>query len=62
MANSRWCKNDMKARRVPCIVVVNDFDGFDDRFSTVAGDDAATRIYMGDAWRPGIHWGGFVIG
>ena len=48
--NSPFSKDDMKARRVPCIVVYdnNDCPAFVYRYSQIAGDDNSTKIYFGD--------------
>ncbi len=47
--NSRWCKNDMKARKVPCIIAVkNPDDWHDDEFDYYLGDDNAIKLYFGD--------------
>ena len=49
-----WCKDDMKARRIPCIVIkkLEDDDWrLDERaeyFSKIVGDADALKIYFGD--------------
>lgn len=55
--NSYYCKDDMIARRVPCILTLVDTEPYYNdvySYSQVAGDDNAQRIYMGDSfedWR-----------
>ena len=51
--NSPWCKDDMKARKVPCIVVVSDPDylWYDD-FDVMNAHDKAIRFYFGDKMEP----------
>ena len=44
-----WCKDDMKNRRIPCIVAVKYDEGeSEEYFSRVVGDDKAIKIYFGD--------------
>lgn len=48
--NSNWCKNDMKDRLVPCIIVVpNEPDYDDNNFSKYICSDKIIRIYFGDS-------------
>lgn len=52
-ANCPWCKDDMRDRRVPCIIVVpkpDDKYSFVDEksFSTYAGDDNVVKFYFND--------------
>ena len=49
--NSRWCKDDMVARRVPCIIAVPKEvykDSWDDSFDAWAGSDGIQKFYFGD--------------
>ena len=49
--NSRWSKEDMIARRVPCIIAVPKEvyqDSWDDAFDTWAGADGIKKYYFGD--------------
>lgn len=52
VTNSEWCKDDMVARRVPCIIVVpkeladDDWCGQD--FAHWVGVDGVQRYYFGD--------------
>jgi len=54
--NSRFCKDDMKARKVPCIIAVPIDDAnkrWDyDRFADWASSANAIRFYMGDPMSP----------
>lgn len=52
-ANSLWRKDDMRDRRVPCIIVVpkpdERYSYVDERsFSTYVGDDNVTKFYFND--------------
>ena len=50
-SNSRWSKEDMIARRVPCIIAVPKEvhqDSWDDAFDTWAGADGVKKFYFGD--------------
>ena len=48
--NSEWSKNDMKERRVPCIIVVPPEQvGWSDSFSHYINDSHVTRYYFGDS-------------
>jgi len=51
--NSEWSKDDMRDRKVPCVIIVphgicNKSGYFDDSFDTWVGADGVIRIYMGD--------------
>lgn len=50
--NSPWCKDDMKARLVPCLLVVpQEIVGdrwIDDAFSVWLGADGVKKFYFGD--------------
>jgi hypothetical protein len=49
--NSRWSKEDMVARRVPCIIAVPKEvhqDSWDDAFDAWAGADGIKKYYFGD--------------
>lgn len=50
--NSPWCKDDMKDRKVPCIVAAKITDPSDwhpcDEFLHWLASDASTKIYFGD--------------
>ena len=47
--NSRWCKDDMKARKVPCIIAIENPDDFhDDYFDYYLGDVRTVKFYFGD--------------
>lgn len=58
--NSKWSKEDMKNRKVPCICVLEekfkieyeDFDSFND----ISNNDKSIRIYFGD--KINDEWGG----
>ena len=52
--SSRWCKDDMKARKVPCILAVENSDKvlFSDNFNTMSMDSRAIRFYFGDKMEP----------
>ena len=51
--NSRWCKDDMKARKVPCIVAIENPDTFyDDDFDGMNAHSEAIRFYFGDELEP----------
>ncbi len=54
--NSEWSKDDMKARRVPCVIVVpqavlQDHWSSED-FNEFIGDDRVRRVYFGDPLEP----------
>lgn len=47
--NSIWCKDDMKERRVPCIVVLDkEYLNYNDNFDTIVTHSKAKRYYFGD--------------
>ena len=48
--NSEWCKNDMKERKIPCIIVVPPelVDTYHEEFNYYLGMDGIKRIYFGD--------------
>ena len=49
--NSSWCKDDMVARKVPCIIVVPKEvykDSWDDSFDIWVGADGIKKYYFGD--------------
>lgn len=47
--NSCWSKDDMKARKVPCIVALENPDWMeDDIFSVAVANDKAVKFYFGD--------------
>ena len=48
--NSEYCKEDMKNRRVPCLIAVPFVgdDYWDDSFEHWVGADGIIRIYFGD--------------
>lgn len=47
--NSGWCKDDMKARTVPCIIVVQDtLDLYDRDFAKNMGRADIQKFYFGD--------------
>lgn len=51
--NSEWSKDDMKARRVPCIVAVPSDNYWGDReFNGFIADDRAIKFYFGDKMAP----------
>lgn len=52
--NSRFCKDDMKDRNVPCIVVYkrDDYSGWDETYAAIVGADKAIRFYFGDKMEP----------
>ena len=49
--NSEWSKDDMKARKVPCILVFPEDKGglWDDSFEKNLGRKDAIKIYFGDS-------------
>ena len=59
--NSRWSKDDMKKRKVPCIVVTDDNDSWDDRFSTAMADESSRKIYFGDKADSLMSCGGAIL-
>jgi hypothetical protein len=50
--NSRWCKDDMKARRVPCICILKSEDIGENEylydFKDIIGNNKAIKYYFGD--------------
>lgn len=48
--NSEYCKNDMVARKVPCIIVVpsNLVEDYNENFYHYISMDGVTKIYFGD--------------
>lgn len=51
--SSCWCKNDMKARKVPCIIAVpKPDDWYDDEFDRYVGDKKTIKFYFGDKMEP----------
>ena len=50
--DSSWCKDDMRDRKVPCLVIVpKDVVGedvFNDNFDYWLGNEGALKIYIGD--------------
>ena len=48
--NSEYCKNDMVARKVPCIIVVpsNLVEDYNENFYHYVSMDGVTKIYFGD--------------
>ena len=55
--NSRWSKDDMKKRKVPCIVVTDD----NDSFSTAMADESSRKIYFGDTAESLMSCGGAIL-
>ena len=56
-SGSGYCKNDMKARKVPCIIVVPadiDDDSWDSSFAYWVGADGVQRYYFGDKMEPEV--------
>ena len=53
VTNSDWCKDDMKARKVPCIIAVPKPDAWhDDDFDRYVGDEKTIKFYFGDKMEP----------
>lgn len=54
--NSSYCKDDMKARKVPCIVALKDADedywDTENEFGKIAANDNAIKFYFGDELEP----------
>lgn len=46
--NSRWCKDDMRDRKVPCIVAGKGDSYYNAEFDYFLAQDASTKIYFGD--------------
>ena len=59
--NSRWSKDDMKKRKVPCIVITDDNDSWDDNFSTAMVDESSRKIYFGDTAESLMSCGGAIL-
>ena len=59
--NSRWSKDDMKKRKVPCIVITDDNDSWDDNFSTAMADESSRKIYFGDTVESLMSCGGAIL-
>ena len=59
--NSRWSKDDMKKRKVPCIVITDDNDSWDDNFSTAIADESSRKIYFGDKAEILLSCGGAIL-
>lgn len=61
--NSHWCKDDMKERKVPCIIVVeNPSPWHEGEFEYYLGDERTVKFYFGDKMEPGreLWWAGVV--
>lgn len=54
--NSDWCKDDMKARNVPCIIAIkqNEDEYYFPNFNTYVGRDDVVKYYFGDEMNPGV--------
>lgn len=51
--SSHWCKDEMKACRVPCIIAVPKPDGWHyNDFNYYIGDKNITKFYFGDKMEP----------
>ncbi len=53
VSNSPWCKDDMRAGEVPCLLVVPEELGRDswrDEFNQWLGHKDVLKIYMGQDW------------
>ena len=51
--NSSWCKDDMIAKRVPCIIVIPpELVDWNDSFSHYIGMDGIQKFYFGDKMEP----------
>ena len=48
LTDSGWCKDDMKARKVPCIIAVKSDSLFSDDFDMMNASSHTTRFYFGD--------------
>lgn len=47
--NVPWCKDDMRERKVPCIIIVDDDDYMmGNEFTRYASSDRVGKIYFGD--------------
>ena len=58
VSNSQWCKDDMKARKVPCIIIVPptvlEKSWSLDSFAEFVNCDGVQRIYFGDPMEPEV--------
>lgn len=50
--NSPYCKDDMRNRKVPCIVAINDPEKTYDNFNIAAVNATSKRFYFGDTMEP----------
>ena len=52
--NSSWCKDDMRERNVPCIIVVpkEKVHDWQDNFNFYVGMDSIQKFYFGDKMEP----------
>lgn len=51
--NSEWCKDDMVAKKVPCIIVVpKELQDYNDNFNHYVGMRGITKFYFGDTMEP----------
>lgn len=50
--NCTWCKDDMKARKVPCIVVAPEEEWHDDEFDYYVAGEGSIKFYFGDEMEP----------
>lgn len=51
--NSEWSKDDMVARKVPCIIVIpKELQDYNDNFNHYVGMQGITKFYFGDAMEP----------
>lgn len=50
--NRYWSKDDMKDRKVPCIIARLSNDDYCDDFEYISQDDKAVRYYFGDKMEP----------
>lgn len=57
VTNSEWCKDDMVARKVPCIIVVPkeiaETSWYGQDFKHWVGHDGIQKYYFGDQMEPG---------
>ena len=56
VTNSQWCKDDMRARKVPCIIVVPkekaEDSWYGQDFAYWVGHDGIEKFYFGDRMEP----------
>lgn len=56
--NSEWCKDDMRERKVPCIIVVPkeiaDTDWYGQDFKHCVGHAGVRKYYFGDKMEPEV--------